>query len=106
MGYQVNGDDGPGGFPPHYCKTDCRDDGVEGRCRGMGVGLGGRGAGGDRYLADEGVRAEASGKNCGVLYREEIYEMYTGEEMMKASSRFLRWWHQEHVPTQVEREVG
>ena len=36
----------------------------------------------------------------------KIYEMYTGEERMEASSRFLRWWHQEHVPTQVEREVG
>ena len=81
MGCHVNGDDGPGGFPPHYCKTDCRDDGVEGRCRGMGVGLSGRGAGGDRDLADEGVRAEASGNNCGVIYREEnLRDVYRGGE--------------------------
>ena len=37
----------------------------------MGVGLGVSGAGGDRNLANEGVRAEAAGKNCGVRRRED-----------------------------------
>ena len=34
------------------------------------MGLGGRGDGGDRDLANKGLRAEAAGKNCGVCRRE------------------------------------
>ena len=30
-----------------------------------------------------------------------IYEIYTGAERMEGSSSFLRWWDQEHIPTQA-----
>ena len=64
MGGHCRDDNGPVGFPPQYFKTDCRDNSAKGKQMGMGVFLGGRGAGGDRNLANEGVRAEASEKNC------------------------------------------
>ena len=35
-----------------------------------------------------------------------MYRLWTGEERMEGSSRFLRWWDQEHDPKQAEREVG
>ena len=37
----------------------------------MVVGLGGCGAGCDRYLVDNGVYADAAGKNCRVRHRED-----------------------------------
>ena len=40
----------------------------------MGVGLGGRDAGGDMYLAHDGVRVEATGKNCGVHHRKDYLQ--------------------------------
>ena len=47
----------------------------------MGVGLGGCGAGGDRSLNDNGVCAEAAGKNCGVCHREaNIQTVYRRRE--------------------------
>ena len=55
-------DDIPGRFPPQYCKTDCVDDGAEERRWVMGVGLGGRGSGGDSDLLNEVVCTEAAGK--------------------------------------------
>ena len=32
-----------------------------------------------------------------------IYELFTGVDSMKGSSRFLRWWYQVHIPKQAER---
>ena len=47
-------------------QTDCRDERTEIRWQGMGVGLGGSGAGGVMAMFDEGVCEEASGNHCGV----------------------------------------
>ena len=47
--------DSPVEIPSHGCKTDFGYDRVEGKRRGMAVGLGGRGAGGNRDLANMGV---------------------------------------------------
>ena len=63
MGGNGHDDDSPGVFPPQDCNTYCRDGGAEGKWQGMIVGLGGRGAGGDRDFSNKGVRAEATGKN-------------------------------------------
>ena len=35
-----------------------------------------------------------------------IYEMCTYPRMMEVSIRFLRWWEQEHGPTQAEGKLG
>ena len=35
-----------------------------------------------------------------------IYELCTVMDKMEGYSRFLRWWDQEHGPTQAERELG
>ena len=43
----------------------------------MVVGLGGRGTGGNMYVANKGVREEEAGKNCGVCCRDYyILTMY------------------------------
>ena len=34
-----------------------------------------------------------------------IYKLFTGAERMEGSSRFLRWWYQDHVTNQTKREV-
>ena len=62
-------DGGSGGSLPQYLKIDYGDDGAARKRQGMGVGLGGCSAGGDRALDDEGVCAKAAGKNCGVYCR-------------------------------------
>ena len=49
---------------------DYGDDVMEGKHRGMRVGLNVCGAEGDRALAYKGVRAEAAGKNCRVCFME------------------------------------
>ena len=44
------------------------------------MGLGGRGFGGNSYLANKVVREEATGKNCGVFCREaNLKNMYRRE---------------------------
>ena len=62
--------DGTEGIPSQDCKTNCEDDGSEGRRQGKGVGLGGHSYGGDRDLDNKVVRAEAAGENCGLCHRE------------------------------------
>ena len=49
----------------------CGDSGTEGKQRGMGVGLSGRGAVGDRDMVDEGVLVEAAGNHCRVCRRAD-----------------------------------
>ena len=63
MGVYGCDDDGSGGIPSQDCKTYCGDGGKEGRWRGMGVDLGGHGAGSIRGFSDKGVCAEAAGNN-------------------------------------------
>ena len=63
LGSYVCNDDGPVDIPSKDCKTDFRYDIAEGRWKGVGVVLSGRGVEGDRALAEKGVRAEAAGKN-------------------------------------------
>ena len=57
MGSHGHDDEGPGRFLTSYCKTNSGDDGAEGRRLGMAVGLSGSGAGGNRSMDYEGVRA-------------------------------------------------
>ena len=45
-------DDSPEGLPSQYCNTDCGDDIVQGRRRGVGVGLGGCSARSERGFTD------------------------------------------------------
>ena len=42
----------------------------------MVVGLGGRGAGGNRAMSDEGVRVEAAGNHCVVRCRAEYLQSF------------------------------
>ena len=58
------------------------------------------------YLANKGVREEATGNYCIVCTGRPFYELCTGAGRMEVSSSFLRWWEQEQGPTQAEREVG
>ena len=45
------------------------------------MGLIGRGAGGDRYLANKVISLEAAGNNCGVRHREaNLQAVYRGVE--------------------------
>ena len=48
----------------------------------MGVGLGGRGVGSNRYLVNKGVREEAVGNNNGVYRREANINNFKGTERM------------------------
>ena len=59
MGGHGHDDDGPGGFSPYDCQKNCVDEDVVGQCRRMVAILGVSGAGVERYMADDGVRAEA-----------------------------------------------
>ena len=69
VGHRLD-DGGTVGLPPHDCNMDCGDDRSEGQRRIMGLDLGGRGSGGERYLADEGVRADTAYNNFGLCCRE------------------------------------
>ena len=61
--------------------TDYGGDITEGQRQGMVVGLGGRGAGGNRAMSDEGVLAEAAGNHCVVCCRAEyLQSFYRGGE--------------------------
>ena len=51
--------DGSVGILTQDCNTDWEDDGTEGRRQQMGVGLGGRVAGGNRALVNKGLHEVA-----------------------------------------------
>ena len=72
------------------CRMDYRDDGAEGQQRGMEVGLGGCGSGGNMALDEEVVCEEASGKNAGYVTRRKIYKLFAGTKMIEVSSRLLK----------------
>ena len=81
MGGDGRKDDGPGGLPSQDRKTYYGDGGEEGHRRGMVVGLGGCGTGGNRSLANKGVREELPGNNSGLCCRESnLGNMYRRRE--------------------------
>ena len=62
MGVDGHNGDFPGGLPSQDHRTYCGDDGTEGQREGMGFGIGGLGAGGNKDLENKGVCEQAAGK--------------------------------------------
>ena len=64
------GDKGSGGLSSQDRNKDYGNESTERQRQGIGVGLGGRRFGGNKYLADKGVYKEESGNNNGLCIRE------------------------------------
>ena len=94
MGSNRHNDDSSGGISSQDRKKYFWNDREEGRWRGMGMGLGGRGFIGNTDLDEKGVREEAEENIAEYVAGRLIYKLFTRSEIMEGYGRFLRWRNQ------------